>query len=476
MKHCPSPACPFVVRHGRAAEYVDDAAACSDCGAELEAGGVPEPAPVVVPPVSSALWKRAAVSAGAVAAVLALERVPMPGVDSFEGYVPAMLGALGLMPFISAFALVELVALAVPRWRPLRIGGHATRAKLRRAAFWLGVAFSVVQGLGSAIWIDSLQLYDLGPDLEPTVGRYSVTAMLVASALVTYGLARLIDVRGLGSGFAILVAASAAVALGSWLWPMAWVLHEVPVLTLLALCAVMWLFSRAFIRWPRAASLGVSLPLPSSGLAPLGDASLLLALVGFLASFGVNIGVIPWDRLPTPQMSRPLDLALVAAFTFAWAYAFNRPSRVAAVAAKCLGREPAAVLPTAKRAVLTGAALSALGLMGLCMLSRTLNGRSEQGLDLVLLLTLVAVAADLRDEWRFRRATGEVSVAWPLHRMYAVSPVVEALAAAGIPAHARSARYRSLLQFFGPYVPVEVLVPAEHAERAEAMLRVRLMP
>ena len=43
----------------------------------------------------------------------------------------------------------------------------------------------------------------------------------------------------------------------------------------------------------------------------------------------------------------------------------------------------------------------------------------------------------------------------------------DALAAEGIDAHARAERYRSLLQFFGPYVPIEILVPT--AQRDDAV-------
>ena len=57
--------------------------------------------------------------------------------------------------------------------------------------------------------------------------------------------------------------------------------------------------------------------------------------------------------------------------------------------------------------------------------------------------------------------------------MYAVAPAVRLLQSAGIPAFARGLRVRSLLLFFGPHVPIELLVPAEHAARARAFLEVR---
>ncbi|RZO58527.1 MAG: hypothetical protein EVA89_18820 [Sandaracinaceae bacterium] len=78
-----------------------------------------------------------------------------------------------------------------------------------------------------------------------------------------------------------------------------------------------------------------------------------------------------------------------------------------------------------------------------------------------------ALAVDLWLEARWRSGHGEVAAVWPVHRVYEVGPILDALAAEGIDAHARAERYRSLLQFFGPYVPIEILVPT--AQRDDAV-------
>jgi hypothetical protein len=46
------------------------------------------------------------------------------------------------------------------------------------------------------------------------------------------------------------------------------------------------------------------------------------------------------------------------------------------------------------------------------------------------------------------------------------------LALAGIP---RALRHGALLSFWGPYVPVEVLVPAPRGEEAQARLRALML-
>jgi hypothetical protein len=89
--------------------------------------------------------------------------------------------------------------------------------------------------------------------------------------------------------------------------------------------------------------------------------------------------------------------------------------------------------------------------------------------------TLVTVAglvvfADLADEWKARQRLGAMKAVAAVYRVTEIEPALAVLQQAGIEAHARSARFRSLLRFFGPYVPVEILVPVKQAAEAQAML------
>src|SRR5262249_24260860 len=80
MKHCPSPACPHLRAVDSAAEYVDDRATCSDCGATLEDGPTPD-RPEDIAPIPASLWGRLVLTAAAIPALLLLQRIPLPGVD-----------------------------------------------------------------------------------------------------------------------------------------------------------------------------------------------------------------------------------------------------------------------------------------------------------------------------------------------------------------------------------------------------------
>jgi len=108
-------------------------------------------------PRGAGLLRRTSVTLAGVAWLLALERIPLPFLDEellllVTGGQPSSavtLGALGLVPFVSAFVLVELVALAVPRLRSRRHGPAEARAPLTRSAFALALVLAAAQGWGT---------------------------------------------------------------------------------------------------------------------------------------------------------------------------------------------------------------------------------------------------------------------------------------------------------------------------------------
>ena len=68
---------------------------------------------------------------------LASQKLTIPTVDTATAgralTIPNSIFVLGVQPLLSGFVLVELAALLVPVWGPLRIGGPMGREKLRRA-------------------------------------------------------------------------------------------------------------------------------------------------------------------------------------------------------------------------------------------------------------------------------------------------------------------------------------------------------
>src|SRR5205814_9072088 len=93
---------------------------------------------------------RVAWTLGIAAAVTWLEfRVPLPSVAwrELDPSRRARLGlfALGLEPALSAFVVVEMLALFVPGWTALRVGGPGERARLTRVALGVTLVLGVLQ-------------------------------------------------------------------------------------------------------------------------------------------------------------------------------------------------------------------------------------------------------------------------------------------------------------------------------------------
>ena len=94
----------------------------------------------------------------------------------------------------------------------------------------------------------------------------------------------------------------------------------------------------------------------------------------------------------------------------------------------------------------------------------------------VAVIVIAVVAYDAANEWQARRAHAGLVSAWPMQRVQAVELALETLKKAGIPAFARGFGHRMMLQVFGPFVPVDILVRREHRDEAQRRLATLLAP
>ena len=115
-KYWPNPDCPSRARIGRAAEYRRQVERCADCGHALVPGAAPEPPkPAERSGVSRELAGRLAFTVAFTAAAILSSRIRVPGIDGemlsetlgFSNAPKLGLFAMGLMPFLSAFVIVE---------------------------------------------------------------------------------------------------------------------------------------------------------------------------------------------------------------------------------------------------------------------------------------------------------------------------------------------------------------------------------
>ncbi len=428
-------------------------------------------------------WRQLSVSAAGVVVVQLLARVPVPGINHdalanlaagwSTANTPAIsVFSLGLMPFLTAAVLVELVCLAVPRLRRLRHGGPRGRARIARPVALVTILLAFVQAWMVALWLASL---GRGPyaaaELLPDAGMRAmlvIAASLSCGVLVMVGIAGLIDRHGLGNGISVILLAGligearAITARTSQLAPSpALLLYAAIGLVAIALLT-RWLMRRR--TWSAAHP---TLPMPATGAVPLSAVFWLLSLAALLSPF---VAMPLWlaHLVPSSFHQLLLQLALIVATGAGFAWLFARPA-VWLAPARALGQQVSD--GDARRAFTRAACWSIAWLLVVAALYYALRREAAPFLlGLPILLLAVAILSDLHAEWRARARTPDLVPVWPIHRVALAPIVATTLRERGIEHHLRGLRHRSLLHFFGPYVPIVVMVSAAQAGEVTALL------
>lgn len=425
-------------------------------------------------PAGARPWGRLAVTVAALAVVYAGTRfMLLPGTEELADMFLAggadhvgqlSVFALGVMPVISAFLVVEIVALLVPRWRPLRVGGPLGRARLMRATIFLAVAFALAQSAAMALWLDSFAMRNSLPFQPGLASTATMMLTLTGGVLALWILAGLVSRHGLGNGISVILLASMAVEPGA-----SWSMGEAEpagdaaggalALFVLAVCAVVAITSRVLRARTNDAS---GLRLPTCGIVPVSEANSLIASPAALLGTSGALAATAW--IPDGIAIR---LALVAVLAVAFSLLFSRPQLVTGHVS-VIGT---AAATRRARVFWLATAVSAAYVVGVAGLAALILRWSPGfALGAVTLAVSTAIGMDLLAEWRARRRCRDLVAVWPVHRVQISDLAVRALRDAGIGAHTRGRYHRSLLYFFGPFVPIEIMVPAGRAAEATELL------
>jgi preprotein translocase subunit SecY len=127
--------------------------------------------------------------------------------NAFTGgaFSNASVFALGIMPYISASIVVQLMGIAVPYLQKLQKEGESGRRKINQITRWLTIAITLVQGPG--------YIYNLFATLPPSAFMLGDTVTFVASSVIilTTGtifamwLGEKITDKGIGNGISLLI-------------------------------------------------------------------------------------------------------------------------------------------------------------------------------------------------------------------------------------------------------------------------------
>ncbi len=123
--------------------------------------------------------------------------------DLFSGGALARVAvfALGIMPYITASIIMQLLTVVIPKLEELAKEGEQGQKVITKYTRWLTVGLALVQSVG---YVFLFQQYNALPDLNWWRGALIVTT-LVAGAVAVMWLGELITARGIGNGMSIMI-------------------------------------------------------------------------------------------------------------------------------------------------------------------------------------------------------------------------------------------------------------------------------
>jgi preprotein translocase subunit SecY len=120
--------------------------------------------------------------------------------------------ALGIMPYISASIIMQLMTYVVPSLEALKKEGESGRRKITQYTRYGTLALAIFQSLGIAVALEGTA----GLVLSPGIGfRVTAVVSLVSGTMFLMWLGEQITERGLGNGISILIFAGIAAGLPS---------------------------------------------------------------------------------------------------------------------------------------------------------------------------------------------------------------------------------------------------------------------
>ncbi|RJP75823.1 MAG: preprotein translocase subunit SecY [Candidatus Zixiibacteriota bacterium] len=130
--------------------------------------------------------------------------------DMFAGgaFGKATVFALGIMPYISASIIIQLMGTVVPFFQKLQKQGEEGRKKINQYTRYGTVGISALQAFGVAIFLESLPAAASGAPVVPVTGlafRLLTVLTLTTGTVFIMWLGEQITEKGLGNGISLLI-------------------------------------------------------------------------------------------------------------------------------------------------------------------------------------------------------------------------------------------------------------------------------
>ncbi|MGA5121099.1 preprotein translocase subunit SecY [Streptomyces pseudogriseolus] len=269
--------------------------------------------------------------------------------------------ALGVLPYITASIIIQLLTVVIPRLEALKKEGSSGQAKITQYSRYLTVALAVLQGTGLVATARSGALFPNCREASQIVSDRSVFATVVMVVTITAGtacvmwLGELITERGVGNGMSMLIFLSIASTLPGALWAVkqestiagGWLAFIVVLLVGFAMVGLVVFVEQAQRRIPvqyakrmigRKAYGGTSTYIPvkvnQAGVIPVIFASSILYIPALVAQFaGSGSGWSTWISNNLTRGNHPYYVAvyflLIVFFAFFYVSITFNPEEIA---------------------------------------------------------------------------------------------------------------------------------------------------
>ena len=120
--------------------------------------------------------------------------------NMFSACVVALLGSLGIMPYISASIILQMLTYVMPAMEALRKEGESGRRKITQYTRYGTLGLAIFQAIGISVAIESQANLVIDPGL---MFRFVCVTSLVTGTMFLMWLGEQITERGLGNGISI---------------------------------------------------------------------------------------------------------------------------------------------------------------------------------------------------------------------------------------------------------------------------------
>ncbi|HEX8781134.1 MAG TPA: preprotein translocase subunit SecY [Nocardioides sp.] len=264
--------------------------------------------------------------------------------------------ALGIMPYITASIILQLLVVVIPRLEALKKEGQAGQAKITQYTRYLTLGLAVLQATGIVALARSGQLLQgcTRPLLhDDGTGTFLVMVVtMTAGTAVIMWLGELITDRGIGNGMSLLIFAQVVATFPASLWQVKatqgwWIFAVVMVVGLVIVAGVIFIEQaqrRIPVQYARrmvgrkmfgGSSTYIPLKVNQAGIIPIIFASSLLYLPAMLTQFNQGSGnpVMQFINDYLVQGDHPLYMAiyfaLIIFFTYFYVSITFNPEEVA---------------------------------------------------------------------------------------------------------------------------------------------------